>query len=315
MVCLRDLTCLMCVCLASAVMAAEPPFACRDVPGGIELRNHGRLVLRYHTVVSNPPEGVPDYYRRSGHIHPVCTPSGRVITSEFPADHLHQHGIFRAWVKTSFQGRKINFWDQKEQTGRVEHVQVLKRTQDETSAGFVVELRHSDITDPSKPKPVLREIWTVRTFDSPAGFAFDIESRQTCIADSPLIVHEYHYGGMAFRGNDQWLNQPEHDFLTSEGRTRKDGNHSRPKWVTAHGRVDGEICSITIMGHPRNFRSPEPVRLHPSKPYFVFTPPFLGEFRLEPEVEHVAKYRFFVNDQIPANDLLEQLWKEWSRTE
>ena len=175
-----------------------------------------------------------------------------------------------------------------------------------------MELKHSDITDPQHPIAVLNELWTVRAFEWSGGYAFDITSRQSCVAEKPLIVNEYHYGGMAFRGNDQWLKQPEHDFLTSEGKRREEGNHTRPEWVSAYGNVDGKLCSITIMGHPSNFRHPEPVRLHPSKPYFVFTPPFLGEFQIKPKEKMItARYRFLVQDGAPDPEVIRKAWEAY----
>ena len=111
--------CLMAIVLAGSVaQAATPRFECRVTGKSIVLLQAGQRILQYNTAVVEPPEGAPAVYRRSGHIHPVWTPSGKIVTSEFPADHLHQHGIFRAWVRTTFDGRKIDFWNQKAETGK-----------------------------------------------------------------------------------------------------------------------------------------------------------------------------------------------------
>jgi hypothetical protein len=278
----------------------------------------GRPVLQYNTAVVEPPEGIDPVFRRSGHIHPVWTPAGRIVTDEFPLDHPHQHGLFAAWVNTTFEGRNVDFWNQKGRTGNVEHVKVDDVVSGDVFGGFTVTLRHLDLTAPGGPKPVLKERWTVRVYDvndkvktpadqpvaPPDRCLFDIESVQTCIADAPLVLNEYHYGGMAFRGSGQWFHRPEHDFLTSEGRTRADGNHTRPNWVSAHGPVDGAPCGVTFFCHAENFRAPHPVRLHPDKPYFVFTPPVLGEFRIEPGEEYVSRYRVLVHDGKPDVDAL-----------
>lgn len=294
--------------------AAAAAVVCREGPGMVELLCRDRPVLRYHTAVVEPPPGIDPVFRRSGFIHPVWTPEGRVVTADFPADHAHQHGLFCAWVKTTFEGRAVDFWNQAGQTGRVEHVRLVGLRNGPDSAEFTVELRHTDLTAPGGPRSVLRELWTVRGRDVPQGFLFDIDSRQTCIADSPLVVQEYHYGGMAFRGADAWFarqGQAAFQFLTSEGLGRIEGNHTRPRWVAAHGEIDGAECGIAILGHPENFRHPEPVRLHPTKPYFVFAPCVLGEFRLQPGVEHRARYRYYVYDGPLDREAIEQVWEAY----
>lgn len=302
----------------STAAAAERSLACRQTPEALELLADGQLVLRYHTAVAEPPQGIDPVYRRSGFIHPVQSPSGRCLTADFPPDHAHQHGLFNAWVNTTFQGRQVDFWNQAGKTGSVEHRRVVSTGATSNSAEFTVELQHTDLSAPDGPVPVLKELWTVRLLAHPTGRLFDIESRQTCIADSPLIVNEYHYGGMGFRGSSEWFaekGQPATDFefQTSEGRDRIQGNHTRPRWVVAHGTLDGAPCGLAVMGHPENFRHPEPVRLHPTKPYFVFAPCVLGEFRLEPGVEHVARYRYFVFDGPIDQDAINAVWQDYTR--
>src|SRR5205823_4985689 len=106
---------------------------------------------------------------------------------------------------------------------------------------FSVRLRHEDITAPDAPRPVLNEVWTVRAYNLATTHVVDFESRQSCAGDTPLKVNKYHYGGLGMRGNRAWFdgqvkgNDPpdparsgRSDFLTSEGKTRKDGNHTRP---------------------------------------------------------------------------------------
>lgn len=286
----------------------RPAVGCARTDAGLRIDLHGRPVLQYNTAVVEPPPGIDGVYRRSGHIHPVLTPDGRAVTEEFPEDHPHQHGIFNAWVNTTIEGRAVDFWNEAGETGKVEHVDVVSLLAGDVFAQFQVKLRHSDLTHPDGPQAVLEEDMLVRAFNVPKGHLFDVESRQMCVAGSALIINEYHYGGMAWRGAAGWLGQPEHDFLTSDGRTRTDGNHTRPVWVAAHGLVDGEPCAIVVFGHPENFRHPQPVRLHPGKPYFVFTPPVLGEFTIEPGAAYVARYRYLVHDGPVDPEWYDRLW-------
>ena len=43
-------------------------------------------------------------------------------------------------------------------------------------------------------------------------------------AESPLVLKEYRYGGLGFRGSGEWEGAEGVEFLTSEGKTRKDGH-------------------------------------------------------------------------------------------
>lgn len=269
-------------------------------------------VLRYPLVLKQPPAGIEPIFAHSGHIHPLLTPAGKTLTAEFPADHPHQHGIFNAWVNTTFEGRKVDFWNQKDRTGMVEHVRVVDTASGSVFGQFTVELAHLDLSGPTGKKPVLREFWTVRAWNIDSEFLLDIESRQTCIADSPLTINEYHYGGMSFRGREDWLGKTRANFHTSEGKSRSDGNHTRPTWTAIAGQVDGSACCLTVMGHPENFRHPEPVRLHPEKPYFVFTPPQLGSFERPPGKEVLARYRYHVTDTAYSAPRAEQVWNDYA---
>ncbi|MDG2168422.1 MAG: PmoA family protein [Opitutales bacterium] len=51
-------------------------------------------VLSYQTNTVQPPEGMDKIYARSGFIHPLYSPSGKVLTDPFPIGHVHQHAVF-----------------------------------------------------------------------------------------------------------------------------------------------------------------------------------------------------------------------------
>ncbi len=285
---------------------------CTDDGRAVTVNVRGKTVLTYHTAVVPPPNGLDAVYRRSGFIHPLQTPSGRVLTAAFPADHPHQHGIFNAWVKTKFDGRPVNFWDQAGGTGTVEHVEVTSLSSGPVFGEFSVRLRHVDLSAEPEPVTVLDETWTVRVYDRTDLFLIDLESEQRCATERPLIVQEYHYGGMAIRGSSTWLDLASSGFLTSEGKSRADGNHSRPSWTDLFGVLRGHPCGVAVLQHPDNLRFPAPVRLHPSKPYFVYTPAVLGEFTIEPEQPLTSRYRYVVHDGRPDAARLNAAWADYA---
>jgi hypothetical protein len=101
-------------------------------------------------------------------------------------------------------------------------------------------------------------------------------------------------------------------FLTSEGKTRENGNETRAKWCYVGGDVDGKPAGIAILCHPDNFRFPQPVRIHPDEPFFCFAPSQLGDWKIEPGKPYGAKYRFVVTDGEPDAKEIERLWRDYA---
>lgn len=308
--------------------AERPGLALDARDGAATLRLDGREVFRYHAAVAEPPAGIDRLYRRSGFVHPIATRSGRVVTDDFPPDHAHQHGLFFAWVNTTFAGRPVDFWNQPKRTGTVGHD--TARPGPVIAGGPVVStlrdsLRH-DALDPSgRATKILEEDWSIRAYDLPGLVVLDLESRQTCVAPEPLTINTYHYGGLGLRGNRAWgdpsakgesppdpAKSARSDFLTGEGKHRPDGNHTRPRWVDLHGDVDGRPAGVAILDHPANFRAPQPVRLHPNMPYFCFAPMVLGAFEIAPGTPYVSRYRIVAHDGPPDPKLLDRLWADYA---
>lgn len=309
----------------AAVSAITPGATCDDDGQGLTLRVGNQIVLRYNSSVIESPPGLDTVYRRSGHIHPLQTPTGRVVTDDFAPDHAHQHGVFFAWVNTTFDGHHVDFWNQKEKTGRVRHLDVLEKTSGPVFAQFRVQLRHEDITGSHGPTPALDETWLVRTYKTTTPFLVDIESRQSTAGARPLTLNKYHYGGFGLRANRELFdpsatgeNPPdpaksgESDFLTSDGKHRGDGNHTRPRWVDLSGKTKGEFAGVAVLDHPDNYRFPQPVRLHPNKPYFSISPPVLGSFTIEPGQSYLSRYRLDVHDGRPDALAINRHWSDYA---
>ena len=297
---------------AAAEPAVQSRVTCEDDGQQLVIRVDGAPVLTYHQATVPAPEGVDPVFAKSGYIHPLRTPGGQLVTDDFPDDHPHQHGFFFAWVNTTFEGRRVDFWNQARRQGTVEHLETRETVSGPVFGQFEVLLRHSDRNAPGGPAPVLVETWLIRVYAIDSPFLFDLRSEQRLVADSPLRVNEYHYGGMGLRGARSWFRHPENDFLTNLGKTREDGNHSRARWVISHGPGDRGPAAVISLGHPGNLRAPQPVRLHPVVPYFCFAPMVLGAFEIEADQPLVSRYRFATHDGPPDADLAERLWQDYA---
>lgn len=272
-----------------------------------------RPVLEYNTAVVPSEDPREPAFRRSGFIHAIYDPAGRVVTEAMPADHMHQHALMNAWVDTTFEGRHVDFWNSGKHQGKVQHTWLSPNIYSGPVFGsFTAELEHVDLSAPHGPKTALRETWLVRAYVHPSGCLFDIESTQRCATESPVTINEYHYGGMALRGAREWFKDRPCQFLTSEGKGRKDGNHTRPNWVEMYGDLGDYKSGVVVFCHPGNLRAPQPVRLHPDKPYFCFAPMVLGSFTIEPGKPYLSKYRYFVHTGEPEAKLNEALWHDFA---
>lgn len=291
-----------------------------DGPDILRLRSGDRDLLVYQGGAGTLPPGYDESFRRGGYIQSVFTPSGTLVTDDYPPGHKHHHGVWSPWTKTEFENRQPDFWNMGDRTGTVKAVSARVTETGPVVAGFEARHQMVDLSAQPTPKPAIDERWSVLAYTSGIGSGesarpcnvFDLVITQNCATDSPLILPEYHYGGLGFRGHRQWDGAGKCRFLTSEGKTGVDGNATRARWCYVGGDVDGKPAGIAILCHPDNFRFPQPVRLHPHEPFLCFAPSQLGEWRIEPGKPYVARYRFVVADGEPDPKEIDRLWRDYA---
>lgn len=278
----------------------------------LNVKVDGKPALTYNHAIVEAPQRDEAYYDKSGYIHPLYTPAGKVITDDFNPDHAHQHGIMFSWRKILFEGRENNGWDQKSRLGKVEHRKVISVTSGPVFGSFTTTIDHIDLTKKEGPVSMLAETWRVRVFALEDQFLFDINSIQKCATDQPVTIDKVHYGGMTIRGHADWHTHHSHNYLTSEGKNKENGNQSRPRWVEMYGPLAGEVAGITVLSHPGNFRFPQPVRLHPKMPYFCFAVAAIDAFEIEPGKPYVSRYRYYVHDGKQSAKVDQRLWQDYA---
>jgi hypothetical protein len=264
---------------------------------------------------SLPDNSIKPIFLRGGYIHPIYTPSGRLVTDDYPSDHYHHHGIWFAWTKTQFEGGHPDFWNVGDGTGRVDFEKLERSWSGPVYAGFVSRQNYVALTG-TAPKVALNEQWDVRLYNVGRGdkqyYLFDLVATQECATSSPLLLEEYRYGGMGVRGHRDWKDKSKVAFLTSEDKTRENGNATRGRWCYIYGPVDGQVVGIAILDHPANLRSPQPMRLNPDDPFFNYAPSQLGSFEIKPGEKFVLRYRYIVADGAPDKTLVDRLWNDYA---
>ena len=292
----------------------RPPVTIEKRDSGLLVRVNGKPVFFYHTKEAMPPPDSPSYYRRSGFIHPLYSPSGKVLTDDFPAGHAHQHAIFTAWTNTTFKKSSIDFWNQHSKKGTVEHIDVLDIIEGPDAAQVKTVLRHKS----HEFGEVLKETWTLTIYPLREHFLFDLESEQQNTSGDTLFLNKYHYGGLGFRGSRQWNVDDTRNFknrwnvLSSEGIRDSAANASHARWVDAWGKLDDVVVGVAVFNHPENFRYPQAIRVHPVMPYWAFSPVVDGPFYIAPGVYYKSKFRYYVHDGEPSAGVIETFFNQWA---
>ncbi len=56
-------------------------------------------------------EGIDERFRRCCYAHPLWSPSGAVVTDDFPADHYHHSGLLWRWSRAEWDDQSTNPWE------------------------------------------------------------------------------------------------------------------------------------------------------------------------------------------------------------
>ena len=273
----------------------------------------GKPVFVYNIAEVMPPPDSPSFYKRSGFIHPLYTPSGEVITDAFPSNHAHQHAVFHAWTNTTYKGKHVDFWNQHQKQGTVGHAKLISLTEGPVYAEMVTRQEYIGLAFGT----ILEEFWTIRIYNTANVNLFDLFIRQTNISTDTLHLEKYIYGGMAFRGSAQWdpFNKKQFkerwSLLTSEGLKDSLANHKPAKWVMVTGNINGKPSSAIVIGHPTNFRYPQKIRVHPEMPYWVFSPVIDEGFNMAPGGIYTARYRYLITNQSPGFSTIKAVSDSW----
>lgn len=279
----------------------------------VTVRKGKQTVFVYNIAEVMPPADSPSYYKRSGFIHPLYTPAGKVVTDAFPSNHAHQHAVFHAWTNTRFKGHHVDFWNQHKLEGTVGNAKLIRLHEGPVYSEMVTKQEYISLQD----GVILSEYWVIRIYNTLSNHLFDLSIRQENVTNENLILDQYIYGGMAFRGSAQWdphnkkMFQQKWHVVTSEGIRDTAANNTAARWVTVSGAVDNQPAAATVIGHPSNFRYPQKIRVHPDMPYWVFSPVIDKGFTIQAAGTYTAKYRYFITNLPPTEQELLPLTTAW----
>jgi len=289
----------------------------------ITLCSNGKNILSYYYSLCDVPETVDKIYQKSGFIHPLFSPMGKVLTRIQPADHYHHYGIWGPWTKTRIDGREVDFWNLGEGQGTVRFGGFISKISGPVFGGFKARQEYWDLSEKARNKIPINEVWDIK------AFAGKLNDREIWIIDlitvfnntleNPIEFEQYRYGGgIGFRATEKWT-KDNCSVLTSDGKTRKDADGSRARWCDINGDTgDGQRSGIVFLSHTANREHPEPVRVWPMDAnggrgdmFFEFCPIRLKGWLIEPKKEYVLRYRMIVYDGEINSETMETLWKNY----
>jgi hypothetical protein len=193
--------------------------------------------------------------RKRPFLHPVATPSGKVLTRNAPEDHPWHHGV---WFTIKFVNEE-NFWEEYDAYGVLRHTEAPTATSPDGASGATTVAGELAWIRPDRETVVIDER---RSFShvplSAEAYAIDVDTtitpRTDVLLDRTPFTTWGGYGGLALRGRGDW---------TDTRLLLEDGEHERvlgdrSRWCDLSGTVDGATAGVTFLDHPHNPRHPVP---------------------------------------------------------
>lgn len=186
-------------------------------------------------------------FTRSSYIHPIFSLDGRPLTGDFPADHVHHHGLFWGWPLVRTRGQTTSNWDSKLPALRQRFVGWLKRGEE---AGLAV-LSVENVWKLDEREVVAKEVVTLRVHPAePAGRAIDLELLITAVG-GPLELQGTQdqnkgYGGLCFRSAPLLKGA---EMTTDQGRLKTDAVNRKFRWADISTRELG-VAIFVPPDHP-----------------------------------------------------------------
>ena len=228
---------------------AEPAFRAVSNDQGYLVSEGERPVLFYQS----EPRSLDGKFTRAGYVHPLYGLDGRVLTHDFPEDHLHHRGIFWAWHQLWVGGERAGDpWLTKDFMTEVESVRFLNGplfSVLEASARWTSPLQKDAA---GELVPLVRERVRIRVFRStPDSQVVDFHVRFQALVDGIRIGGSENprgYSGFTVRVHAS----PDGRIHDRSGIQEGDRVGESSPWADYSGSfgLGGMISGIGMLTHP-----------------------------------------------------------------
>ena len=288
----------------------------------LSLLMNEKPILSYRFATMFPPDSINPLFKRSGFIHPLCSPGGEVLSRIQAPDHYHHYGIWGPWTKTTIDGRAVDFWNLMAGEGTVKFAGFLSEAEGAIFSGFQALQQHIDFGAKGEDQIAMNEILDVRAWNIGEGvWMIDYTTSLNSPLKNGIMLDAYRYGGgIGFRATEKW-HKDNCTVLTSDNKTRIDADGSFAKWCIVEGESTTKEgrSGILFLSHPSNRMHPEPMRVWPldgnsgrGDMYFEFVPIRHDDWKLEPKQNYTLKYRMIVFDGKMDAKTAEMYWNSFA---
>jgi hypothetical protein len=200
------------------------------------------LVYRYGDQLK---QGIPPEQTRSCYVHPLFSLDGQPLTDDFPADHLHHHGLFWTWPVVKTSGQETQTWHPA--SLRQHFSRWLKRSVEDNKATLSVE--NSWKLDGKKV--VAKEIVSINVHPvDEFGRAIDLVLTFEAVG-GPLELQgtpegKKGYGGLTLRGSPLFKGRP---ISTDHDEFDEDVNGVSLRWAGLSAQGMG-VAVLVSPDHP-----------------------------------------------------------------
>ncbi len=237
---------------------AESQVKMQKQEGGFLFTEKNEKVLFYQ----KEPKSLEGKYERCNYFHPLWGIDGNVLTEDFPADHLHQRGIFWAWHQVWIGDQRIGDpWEIKDFSQQVTNVEYIAKKDGVAEFRTEVNWLSPLWKIQGEKNPYLKENTKITIHPKEKKYRkIDFEIHLLALADNLKIggsADEKGYSGFSVR-----MILPEDViFSGSEGKiTPENAAVKSAGYVNVSGSFgkNNTPGGIVIVDHPENPGYPQP---------------------------------------------------------
>lgn len=215
------------------------------------------------------PKNYEGNYQRCNYIHPLWGLDGTVLTEDFPADHLHQRGIYWAWHQIWIDGKRIgDGWEIKDYEQDVIDVEFAAQKNGDAVLKTGVDWKSPLWLKQGEEVPYMKENATIIIHPKKGNYRkIDFEIKLLALEKNLTIGGSEDvkgYSGFSVRmvlPDDVKFTGPDGEITPENTAVKSIG------YVNVSGSVgkNGSLGGIAIVDNPRNPGYPQPWILRDKK--------------------------------------------------
>jgi hypothetical protein len=251
-------TCALLAGTLAATPAGRAAVRITKDPQGYWFTDGDTRVLFYQAERKALPDGRA---ARSNYFHPLYDLDGRVLTEDFPADHIHHRGIFWAWHQVRIAGKTVqDQWVNRDSFWTIRDARI---DTDSSSASLALRVVWESplFTDAQgQRRPFVEERSVTRVHQAEGAIRkIDFHQQLIALVDGVEIGGSEDakgYGGFSFRV----VMPPDIGFTGAQGAVTPIENAVGPSpWMDVSGSYAASGRSgLTVLTHPSTTGFPQP---------------------------------------------------------